>query len=829
MAYKSIGARIAAANNITNPTNLVPALPATRAENDILLAITSCRSITATVATPAGWTLVPGFPKRSATASGGTIYVFSRKVDGSEASPTLAWSGVATGTTGDSSQAVVVCLDNDDALDVVVPNPGDASGAHPSIPDVTSLTVNTTVLGISVKISDTAQTGTIANSFTERGDFHTTSGTGHHLYIATRQMAVAGATGASTVTQSNATAARYLTVALVFMKRLPTTHFGAISHDITFGANVAGDIPAPPAPFEDPSDLVGLQLWYDADQLALTDGADVESWPDSSGQGRTLTGVAPTFKTNQLNGRPGVEFDGALEYLTHLAGAPFVNGDQVTVFAVYKRGIGISNGRILAFNSVGHDTDDYTAPCWTIYEGGNNDRIAPYSNGELAIQTPHPADATLMTTWFDGTNHNLRVDRGPASTPSFSMAQMEPFTDFATNRITLSMGWFGTPSSGGNHMFHEVVVYDRALTSVERGQVEDYLYAKWFEVAAPTTHYGASSLSLAFASSTSGVRKTFGQIDRPLVFDSVINGRRKAFGQVSMPITFSKSVDGIRKTFGQLLSPFIFGKAIAGTRQTFGQISLPITAAISTAGFRVGLRIYGSLSLPITFEKEIRGQRKAFGQLALPLTFGKDVRGQRKTFGQISFPIIFTKEAVGRKQVFGQLTMQMLFGKETAGRRRTFGQLALPITFSKSVAGQRKTFGKIALPINIPIFVTGYGWVGPKTYYGKLDLPLAFGKDVRGQRKTFGQVTAPFIFGSASQGQRQTFSEIELPIDFETMIKSGPVGVHGVLDLDLVLTIDIDGNIRIVGVILNDALELYLGEKNVLAAYVGSERVWLPK
>lgn len=824
MSYKAIGARIAAANNVVNPTNLAPALPAS-VVGDVLLAITSCRSITATVATPAGWTLVAGFPKRSATASGGTIYVFSKKVVGGETSPTLAWSGVTTGTSGDASQAVVVCLDNDDVLDVTVPNPSDASGAHPSIPDVTSSTIDTTVLGIAIKISDTAQTGTIANSFTERGDFHTTSGTGHHLYIATRQMAAPGATGASTVTESNATAARYLAVALVFKKRPVMTHYGAISRTITFGATTAGFIPG--APINSPADLPGLTNWYKADALALSDGAAVTALTDSSGQGRDLTGNA-TFKTNQLNGLPGVEFNGTTDYLTYLSGTSFVVGKEVTVFAVMRQIAGVSNGRMLSFNAT--DDIDYQTPSWCIYNGGAGDRIAPYSNGELAVQVPNPAGATLMTTWFGADDtHNLRVDGAPSSASQTTTAQMQPFTSFETKRFTLGMGWLGGPSSGGNYVFHEIVIYDRELDGNERLQVETYLNDKWFVTAGPTTHYGATSTAISFASTTAGRRQTFGQLVRPFTFGVVIDGRRKAFGQIALPITFSKAVDGTRKTFGQLLSPFVFGKAVAGTRQTFSQIAFPISASIATAGFRVGLRLYGALSLPITFNKDIRGQRKAFGQVALPITFSKDVRGQRKTFGQISLPIIFTKEAVGRKNVFGQLSMQTLFGKETAGRRKTFSQLAFPLTFSKTVTGQRKTFGKIALPINTTIVVDGFSFTGPKTYYGEIALPIAFGKQVTAQRRTFGQITAPFLFGVASQGQRQTFSGIELPIDFETMIKSGPVGVHGVLDLDLVLTMDIDGNIRIVGVILNDALELYLGEKNVLAAYVGSENVWLPK
>jgi hypothetical protein len=35
----------------------------------------------------------------------------------------------------------------------------------------------------------------------------------------------------------------------------------------------------------------------------------------------------------------------------------------------------------------------------------------------------------------------------------------------------------------------EVLLYDHQLTDGERGQVEDYLYEKWFAVAPPTTGY----------------------------------------------------------------------------------------------------------------------------------------------------------------------------------------------------------------------------------------------------------------------------------------------------------------------------------------------------
>ena len=345
-------------------------------------------------------------------------------------------------------------------------------------------------------------------------------------------------------------------------------------------------------------------------------------------------------------------------------------------------------------------------------------------------------------------------------------------------------------------------------------------------VSGPTTYFGATSLPITFSKAVAGSRKTFGQLVRSFTFAATIDGKRKTFGQFAFPIIFLKETQAQRKTFGQLLSPFIFGTVVAGYKTTFGQTVFPINVGIATAGIRLGITHYGVVALPVIFGKEIQGQRKAFGQIAFPMTFGKDVQAQRQTFSQIIFPITFIKEAVGRKNVFGQLSMQTLFGKEIAGRRKTFSQLAMPIIFSKAVVGSKQTFGKVDLPISVPIFVDGYGWVGPKTYYGQLEMPIAFDKQVVAYRRTFGQINAPLLFGSTSQGQRQTFSELEFPIDFETEVKSGPVGVHGIVDLDLVLTIDTAGKIVIFGVILNEADAIYLGNQNISAVYLGSEQVW---
>ena len=269
-----------------------------------------------------------------------------------------------------------------------------------------------------------------------------------------------------------------------------------------------------------PSDLTGLSNWYKADALALSNGAAVTSWADSSGAGRTLTGNA-LFQTNQLNGKPGVQFDGIDDYLTHLAGAAYITGKEVTVFAVFKHLVYNSNGRMMAFNAT--DDIDYQTPSWCIYEGGGGaQRVAPYSNGELAIDALLSPDAVLMTTWFDAADtHNLRINRAPASTPSFSTAQMGTFT-FQTKRFTLSSGFIGSPTSSGNNIFHEVVIYDRALNSTERSQVEAYLDTKWFG-AAPGLQQIDLSAGLAIAPIISKLARSYRTIPATATVTPALN------------------------------------------------------------------------------------------------------------------------------------------------------------------------------------------------------------------------------------------------------------------------------------------------------------------
>ena len=839
VAYESDGGGVFCVANNNNAIT-VP-LPATRPVGSVLLLAAFCRLITATAPTITGYTLLGTWT--SATASGGRIWLYGRIVTGSETAPSVTPVG-ATGTSGDIFGAGIVCYSGVDTSGGITaifdgtPTTTDASGTTTcTYPALTITNTNSMIMRLLARFRDAADTFTPTATWNERADLGTTVRTGGQFHMQDKLATASGAQASVTVVPSNTTASRYLavTVALKAIQPKQTTtaeiSLGTIptpetrtAHKIVVRARVASGSgiiraqlyeggTARSAVLES-SVLTGSFVDYTF-TVADVDAAGITSYANLSIRitGYSAAG-AGVFEVSQLYLETPAAPAGpktlygatsmALSFGKAVAGRRQTFGQLVRPFIFTASVAGI-----------------VTVPAVTHY-GATSMTIAFSKDVRGQRKTfGQIAQSVIFSKDVQGQRKTFGQIARPLTFGAVISGRRQAFGQLVRPFI------FGAVTSGQRKVFGQItfpIIFTKEAVGVRNvfGQLSmQTLFGK--ETAGQRRTFGQIAQPVIFGAITTARRKTFSQIAFPLTFSKEVQGRLKAYGQISLPIVFSKEIQGQRKTFGQLLSPFIFGKNVVASKKTFGQVALPITAAISTAGIRMGLRLYGSLSLPMTFSKDVRGQRKAFGQIAMPLTFAKNVVAQRKTFGQIAFPIIFTKEAVGRKNVFGQLVMQTLFGKETAGRRRTFSQLALPVTFSKAVSGQRKTFGRVALPISTTIVIAGKV---THNLFGSIVMPLAFNKQVTAYRQTFGQITAPLLFGSASQGQRRTFGQVAQPVIFTATVKSGPVGVHGVLDLDLILTADTKGNIRVFGVILNQADSIYLGAVPAVAVYVGTELVW---
>lgn len=254
--FRSAGTHSFTANNVANPFTCSPGAPAGVAVGDVLVLICDSRSITATVATPSGWTLVTGFPKRSATASGGTFYAFTRTADGTASdTPSPVWSGLTTGTSGDSSGAMILAFTGiTETLDGTVQASDLASQTGTSvIPAFTTATDGSIVVGLAMKLAESSGQTSVVTGFTEATDDQTTSGTGHTIESSYKVVATHGSSGTATVNWSNLTSARALTASFGLQPitavdgnasgSIPTLTLTGVSGGAVGGAAAIGSVP----------------------------------------------------------------------------------------------------------------------------------------------------------------------------------------------------------------------------------------------------------------------------------------------------------------------------------------------------------------------------------------------------------------------------------------------------------------------------------------------------------------------------------------------------------------------------------------------------------
>ena len=101
----------------------------------------------------------------------------------------------------------------------------------------------------------------------------------------------------------------------------PVLEFTAVDaegDDVTYEIEISADNTFPTG--SSPDTIATLKAWWKSDSLALSDGASVSAWSDSSNNGWTAsqgTGAnQPVFKTNIINGRSILRFDGSNDTLS---------------------------------------------------------------------------------------------------------------------------------------------------------------------------------------------------------------------------------------------------------------------------------------------------------------------------------------------------------------------------------------------------------------------------------------------------------------------------------------------------------------------------------
>ena len=253
-------------------------------------------------------------------------------------------------------------------------------------------------------------------------------------------------------------------------------------------------LPAPSTGAEE-IPTTGLELWLDADDASTftySSGTVVSQWNDKSGTAQHFaqaTGANQPNRNGTQNGHTTVVFDGSTDTLS-CSVAGMVH--PVTMFAVARNTASSGQRNLISYSSDGR-----------IFRtsGGT---IDIYQGSFLSSGTSWgTTDFHSVSAVFNGASSLIAVDGGSDTTGTSGGGSFDTGSAaVGALRASSSEYWQGDIA--------ELIVYDRALSSGERSQVEDYLAAKWFGTSdgTATPAVTASTVTLATVTASGETSRT---------------------------------------------------------------------------------------------------------------------------------------------------------------------------------------------------------------------------------------------------------------------------------------------------------------------------------
>jgi hypothetical protein len=196
-------------------------------------------------------------------------------------------------------------------------------------------------------------------------------------------------------------------------------------------------------------------IWRAKDLAGLADGDPISTWPDTSGNGKDLTGsgtARPTYKTNIYNGWPVVRFDGTDDLLVNAAFTALIGAAGCWGFAT----VIITNG------VVEHRLIDRTSQIdWRMRTDASNDDIGfglQTSAGFTVLRTPTTGmsyGVPQRIIWaYDGTNNWIRregtQEATAAKTGTISNGSGDLKVGNVFNHDLLELGIYASAPTGSN-------------------------------------------------------------------------------------------------------------------------------------------------------------------------------------------------------------------------------------------------------------------------------------------------------------------------------------------------------------------------------------------
>lgn len=235
-----------------------------------------------------------------------------------------------------------------------------------------------------------------------------------------------------------------------------------------------------------PNTVSGLIWWFKADALSLNNNDPVSSWTDSSGvtagAAQSDANKKPVYKTNQVNGKPAVVFDGSDDIMTGTFPALQNLNAALSMFVVVKTAVAANGG-------IANISDGPGVYNHGIYFGIESTKYLWRQDGAggAAITLSDASYHILSGVNVSASSRNLQIDGGGRVTESAAQ-----WWGVNPDRYV-----FGGTYSGSPYMLNgaiaEIMMYNRAVTDLERSNIESYLATK-YNITTSANVYQASNL-----------------------------------------------------------------------------------------------------------------------------------------------------------------------------------------------------------------------------------------------------------------------------------------------------------------------------------------------
>ncbi len=212
------------------------------------------------------------------------------------------------------------------------------------------------------------------------------------------------------------------------------------------------------------------KLWYKADALNFSDNTPISVWYDSSGNAQNLSQASnvqkPVLKTNVLNGKPVLRFDGLDDFLSGNISINFQTLQQPLTFCIVYQYTGSNDG---AWHTIFSGIS--SGELFMGLNGSDDLRVSAGGGyASMGIKTV-PYTQFVVTTIIFATTYLEYYENG------LLVANPPPVGSGGLSQ--LNIGSYLSSSLYSAMDVAEIVVVGKALTTTERQSVETYLGNKW--------------------------------------------------------------------------------------------------------------------------------------------------------------------------------------------------------------------------------------------------------------------------------------------------------------------------------------------------------------